>query len=124
MAWIVLLNGYDYKSIVDSSMIDKIDVLLENIDNIKEYQELKKISTDKKLLFNIKLNAYENELDIFFGEDLYPDRQIYQTKTISSEIKDNLYLEEFKNKIDNFIKTYFQDIEFTIVKGIVLNQFD
>ncbi len=124
MAWIFLLNGYDYKSIVDSSMIDKIDVLLEDIDNIKEYQELKKISTDKKLLFNIKLNAYENELDIFFGEDLYPDIQIYQTKTISSEIKDNLYLEEFKNKIDNFIKTYFQDIEFTIVKGIVLNQFD
>ena len=60
MAWIFLLNGYDYKSIVDSSMIDKIDVLLEDIDNIKEYQELKKISTDKKLLFNIKLNAYEN----------------------------------------------------------------
>lgn len=80
MAWIFFVNGLAYT--VSAGEADPYE-LSDSIENTDEYKELSNYAKANGCCLNIGVDCEDrNELSVFAGVELWPDRCIYKGQTL------------------------------------------
>jgi len=122
MPWIFLLQGYHYTHDgVNNS--EEFNEVIKKLEKNENYIELVKKAQKSGLMVNSDYSYDDGYGNFFFGKELYAARHIYQGKTVSSSLANNLQseLDELNAQLGLILQENGFELE---GEGIVLNQFD
>jgi hypothetical protein len=122
MPWIFLVQGYHYTH----NNVDDPDELNEVIAQLEQNEQYVQLVLDAKkagLMVNSDYSYDDGYANFFFGKELGVGRHIYQGKTVSASLANNLQskLDELNAQLGPILQENGFELE---GEGIVLNQFD